>query len=68
MNTEPRDWLLRQTETGLRKAADLGHDVEWDPGRQPRWTCRRRGCGRAVVNCDANVYGSATTEACRGER
>lgn len=51
------------------KAQGLGHDFEWDPSGTgvPRWTCRRRTCGRAVINYDGNVYGSATEHECTSE-
>jgi hypothetical protein len=48
----------------LMTAYELGHNMKWDPGRLARWTCSV--CGRAVINCDGNVYGSALTNPCNG--
>lgn len=50
----------------VRLAEEMGHDVYWDPGSQVRWTCKR--CGNAVLVVGVNIYGSAVTERCKGER
>lgn len=48
----------------IRLAEEMGHAVEWDPGRHARWTCTK--CGNAVLRVGVNIYGSAVTERCEG--
>jgi hypothetical protein len=51
-------------------AADLGHEVTWDPPSgltsiRARWTCVRPGCGKAVLQAaDGSIYGSAARDRC----
>jgi hypothetical protein len=51
----------------VRRAAALGHQVEWDPPAAmtagKRWTCTA--CGAAVLDYCGNVYGSAVERTCQ---
>lgn len=44
------------------EAVELGHELEWDPGRLPRYTCTR--CGAAALKATAFWYGTAIGRPC----
>lgn len=48
------------------KAAELGHELYWDPAARgyPRYTCRT--CGCATVKVTTFWYGSAVEQVCTG--
>ncbi|QKW15414.1 hypothetical protein [Verrucosispora sp. NA02020] len=47
----------------IRLAEARGHTVRDDTTGTERYTCTA--CGRAVLRCGANIYGSAITEDCK---
>lgn len=62
--------MSRQTQfdEAVEKAKGLGHTMISDPphelSRAWRWSCNK--CGRAVLSCNGNVYGSAMEKDCDG--
>lgn len=61
--------MNRQTQfdEAVEKAKGLGHNMISDPpdtltGQLDRWSCNK--CGRAVLSCNGNVYGSAMSMPC----
>jgi hypothetical protein len=57
----------RLTHTAPAEATELGHDMAYRPGNQPRidadrWECRR--CGRIAYQAAGDAWGSATIAQC----
>lgn len=56
----------QQEAEPVRRAAEMGHQVEHDPPagltRADRWTCKV--CGDAVLIYGSNIYGSAVDMTC----
>lgn len=52
----------------VRRAESRGHHVTFDPPAGMtgtlRWTCTETECGRAVLDYNGNIYGSAIEDDC----